>query len=255
VIDVVIPAYGNLDITSRAFHAVLFNGMRKQRITVVDNGSHDGALAPLKPIVESFGHRFIRLDKNVGPYGAVNAGLALADADIWAVVCNDVAPLPFSMQYLVDGLDQAHFVGAVEVQDEMFNTTDALEMAESGPEGCKFEPGVFFSCFVGKAEDFIKVGPFDERYRITYGDTDWEQRVSDLGMKYVRALHAPVFHGASVTRKRRGLEQDLTDDQMDHAAFLEKWKDRPDVVVRHPMEDTAFKRAWTAREWSIRGHH
>jgi len=260
-LDVIIPAYRNLDITARAFFGVLLNSPRDTRITLVDNGS-EGTLDALKPVVLSLGQRWLGIDVNVGPYGAVNAGLALCDRELVSVVCNDVVVLPFSLAALVEAVsDKNPSVGAVELQDSYFCGDELLEKIEdeglrSGPPTLR--PGVFFSCFVAKRSLFLadQVGLFDERFRLTYGDTDWEQRYADLGYTHLVAPFAPVFHGASVTRKRLGIDEDIRVDTTDYACFIDKWTglSRHDVVAKHPPENTAFKRAWTEREWRRVGH-
>jgi GT2 family glycosyltransferase len=252
--DIVIPAYGNLDITSRAFFGCALNAPKGAKITLVDNGSGD-VLTPLKPVVESLGHRFLKIEVNVGPYGAVNAGLAEGNHDVVAVVCNDVVPLPYALDRLRSGLERFSIVGAVELQTSPYCTDDLILEAEN--KGLynqeKFTPGVFFSCFVTTRAVFSKVGMFDSRFKLTFGDTDWEQRAADAGCAYMRANHAPVFHGSSVTRKRLGLDADMRVDTADHKVFLEKWQHRPDVVAKHPLENPDFKRAFVKNEWSYRG--
>jgi GT2 family glycosyltransferase len=253
-VDIVIPAYGNLDITARAFLGCVLNAPKGAQITLVDNGSGE-TLTPLRPIVESLGHRFLKIEVNVGPYGAVNAGLACGNSDVVAIVCNDVVPLPYSLERMRSGLDRYPIVGAVELQTAPYCTDDLiLEAEDKGLYDAEvFEPGVFFSCFVTSRSVFSKVGLFDSRFKLTFGDTDWEQRASDLGYAYVQARHAPVFHGSSVTRKRLGLDADMRVDVADHKTFLDKWQHRTDVLAKHPLENLDFKRAFVKNEWSYRG--
>ena len=252
---IIIPAYGNLDITSRAFFGCLLNGPPAARITVVDNGSPDDCLAPLKPIVESHGHDWIRIDPNIGPYGAVNEAIEASTDDVIAVVCNDVVPLPYSLAYLEDCIHSVDVAAAVELQTSPFNTDVLLdEVNDKGlRDSACMRRGVFFSCFVTTRSVYDKVGLFDDRFKLTFGDTDWEQRVSDAGLVYEVAEHAPVYHGSSVTRKRLGIDADMQVDVSDHLSFLAKWKHRPDVVANHPLEDKAFKRRFVENEWSYRG--
>jgi GT2 family glycosyltransferase len=255
-VDIIIPAYKNLDISSRAFFGCLMNRPSPEdRILFVDNGS-EGALDPLKPIVEAHGQEWIHIEDNVGPYGAVNAGLAQAGDGVIAVVCNDVVPLPFSLARMAGALtDKTPVIGACEIQTSPYNTDALIAEAEDRgfyrDEGLR--PGVFFSCFVTTRNIYQLVGEFDTRFRLTFGDTDWEQRLADHSAPYMIHSGAPVYHGSSVTRKRLGLEEDMRVDIGDHIAFREKWHHRTDVLARHPMEDINFKMSFVEREWSYRG--
>jgi GT2 family glycosyltransferase len=253
-LDVVIIAYNNPDITTRSVLSVLY-GEPHARIILVDNGSKE-PFKGLKPLLKAGGHTYLRLPQNLGPYGAANAGIAQVKTERFAFMCNDCAILPGSLRRLSALVsDEYPYVSATEFQADRFDSYYALPFAT--PDAARIGPGVFFTCFVTKKAFADKVGLFDERYRLTYGDTDWEQRANDLlkkeGKSLVRSPSVKVFHGASVTRKRLGLEADLRVDLADLRAFHEKWKDRPDVLQAHPGEDIDRKRAYTANEWSYRG--
>jgi len=255
-IDLIIPAYGNLDITSRCVHAAALFGVPNQRITLVDNGSsqhkpeHD--LTPLKAWLEATGHQFIRLDPNVGPYAAVNAGIRTTSAPLVAIVCNDVALLPGSLSLLIEAVSDAFPVIAANEIHGPYDTVDVINrVPQLDPV---LIPGVFFSCVVIRRDVFDRVGLFDPNYRLTYGDTDWEQRYADSGGQNVRRQDAFVYHGCSVTRKRLGIDTDLRVDVGDYRTFQKKWRDRPDVLQKHPPEDVNLKRQFLQAEWPRIGH-
>lgn len=255
--DVVIIAYNNPDITLRAVVSVLY-GEPSARIILIDNGSRED-LSPIGDMLCSRGHVFERLEANRGPYGAANAGIAHVRTEKFCFMCNDCAVFPGALRRLIVGLNEQYpYVCASEVQDKEFDPALFALLPEAVPPAMKVrklnvEPGVFFTCFAAYKTFVEEIGPFDEDYQLTYGDTDWEQRANDFlkdtGRQLVQARDVVVFHGASVTRKRMGIEHDLAVDRRDYDTFARKWADRLDVMIRHPDEDVAV-RQHTERGWT-----
>lgn len=261
LLDIIVPAYNNPDITARCLSGVFVTAPKGTRVILVNNGSTDERVADLRHYVAAMGGVYIGLPVNCGPYGAVNAGLAARAADPapkWGVVCNDAVPLPGAFHNLLANVadDRYPYLAALEVQD---SAGFDLVRLEAGLSKANLPNGVlpgkpFFTCFVATQALLEAVGGFDERFKLTYGDTDWEQRATDVLGKPLHTLcSAPCYHGASVTRKRLGIEEDVRVDCADQQAFLDKWADRPDIMARHRKEDVDFKKNWLAREWSIRG--
>lgn len=253
-LDIIIPAFNNPDITSRCLSALSLFAPKGSRTILVDNGSVD-AVKDLKAQVEAMGGTYLRLDPNCGPYGAVNAGLDIATADKVAIVCNDIVVLPGTLQVMADLVsDQTPYIGATGILAQEFNFYDIMLRAalQGGFNRTLLYSGVCFSCFVAQRSLFGSesgVGRFDERFGITFGDTDWEQRYEDSGRPALLAANALVFHGHGVSRKRGGIEADIRNDLRDYNAFVEKWKDRPDVLAKHPRESEEQKRAALNTFW------
>lgn len=246
MLDIILLAYNNLDITFRALASIALFKPRGSRIILVDNGSTD-AVPTLAEAVKSTGGIYVRVEPNAGPYRGVNAGLRASTAEYLAIVCNDIVVLPGALDemLLIAQGGRFPYVGATGLLGPEFNFADVQfrrAMLDGGsPRGVI--PGVCFSCCVFSRSVLDSVGSFDERFGITFGDTDWEQRLQDSGVTPVLATHAYVYHGHGVTRKRGGLEADLIKDTADHCAFLEKWGDRADVCAKHPLEAPDSKRA------------
>jgi GT2 family glycosyltransferase len=260
-LDVVVIAYNNLDLTARAVVSVLYSEPQA-RVILVDNGSKAEDLSVLRPLLEARGHLYIRREDNGGPYVAANAGIAHVKTAQFVVLCNDAAVFPGSLRRMAASLsDKMPYLAAREVQDVRFDPaflSAAPEIAHptAAPQ-LLGSPGVFFTCFAVNKDFFDQVGPFDERFRLTFGDTDWEQRANDIlnksGQSLTQTETIVVFHGGSVTRKRLGVEADLKVDVGDHVSFMDKWKDRQDVLTKHPREDVNGKREFLKREWPTFG--
>lgn len=257
-IDIIVIAYNNLDLTTKCLASIEMFAPREHHTILVDNGSTDATPA-LGRALEAQGHTYVRLDPNGGPYVAANAGLDRCETDLVALLCNDVALYPNSLQYLMAAVDDTRpIIGAVEFCEggyyDVGRAVHAIETVYGLRRTPALSPGVFFSCFVAQrrlfeADTAGAVGRFDPAYRLTYGDTDWEQRLADLGLPYYRATHAPVFHGQSVTRKRMGIDASVAVDVDDYKTFAKKWAERPDVLAKHPPENVEGKKNFLAGEW------
>lgn len=256
--DVVVISFNNVDLTTRAVISVLYTEP-SARVILVDNGSSK-PFKELRGLLKSRGHEYIRLPNNLGPYGAANAGIERVRTERFVLMCNDCAALPGTLRALVGAVSDEHpYVCASEVQsawfDPAFHRPAVTEASTS-----VLESGVFFTCFAVQKKFVDEVGPFDPDFKLTFGDTDWEQRASDILVArkipvpreghLFQAPNVRVFHGASVTRKRLGIDRDLEVDLADHRTFHEKWASRPDVMRKHPMENFEFKKAWLEREWA-----
>jgi GT2 family glycosyltransferase len=257
-LDLIIPAYNNLDITFRCVAAIKVFAPREAHTILVDNGSRDtprDAVHTLKESVESIGGTYLRLDPNRGPYGAVNAGIALAKSDVIGVVCNDVVVLPGTIQAMFALVSpERPYIGATSIPYGEFDYTGYLSTAVL--TGMIQLPiarrGFHFSCFLAHRSLYDRVGLYDDQFGLTFGDTDHEQRIADAGITPLCVSSALVYHGHGVGRKRGGIDADLRNDLRDYASFVEKWKDRPDVLERHPREDAEAKRAFLeTKGWTV----
>lgn len=242
LLDLIVPAYNNPDITARCLAALTLYKTPSTRIIYVNNGSEDPRMADLAGFVTARGGLYIHVEKNAGPYRAVNLGLAAGKSLLVGVVCNDVVVLPNTIDALIAALRPElgiPVVGAVEVPGlgewSFVDTVMAVNNNRTAYGNNLSPQQGFFSCFVGfrSVFDDEAVGGFDERFRVTFGDADWEERYKDAGLVYGKVHNAPVYHGISTTRKRLGLEADVRTDFLDHEAFKDKWRGRPDVLARH----------------------
>ncbi len=248
--DIIIPAYNGVDITARLLSSLkLF--APEYPIILVDNGSQED-MRPLRALLAEQ-DTFVQLDVNVGPYGAVNHAIRLSSAEKIAIVCNDVVVMPGTMQILDHRLHASTGVCAVGAQDvirphfDWYEMNAVITLAGLREKEMLVRARGHFTCFAAYRELFEadKVGPFDDKFRVTFGDTDWETRYRESGFQFYQAMNAPIFHGHSVTRKRLGLEVDITNDQADHEYFHQKWSHRPDIQAEHPLTSSERRRTDT----------
>lgn len=248
-LDIVLLAYNNPDITFRCLASLEMFAPRGHRVILVDNGSTD-AVATFGPMLTSRGHSYVRLDPNQGPYAAANAGIAEAETDLVCVICNDVVVMPCSLVIMMAQVDDERpYMGATQIIGKSFDylSSEAFIQTNNLRQAGTLSEGAFFTCFVAQRSlfDVTRVGPFDEQFLLTYGDTDWEHRLVDYGKQLLKSDAAPVYHGHSQTRKRLGKEHDMRADTADFGRFLTKWADRPDVLALHTMRTPAEREVGT----------
>jgi len=258
MLDVILPIYNTPDIEDRCIRYLLTPGGMPEgaRLIVVDDCSpNPETFLKWGSVLDVLGHRAVRRTGNGGCHAAWNTGIREArhGADI-ALIGSDVVVPPGALRRLHElttALD-VDLVGARDASAETWDPEHALgpliaananDMVDAEFEGC------ITSCCVIRAGALERVGLFDEQFRITFGDSDWNQRARDAGCQLVTVNNVVVFHGKSVTRKRLGVDFDLEVDMADHHRFLEKWKDRPDVTAQHPLSEVDITRLSKAYCW------
>ena len=191
-LTVVLPVHGRADELDRALAA-----LRPLRCLVVD----DASPAPLTPDAE-----VIRLDENVGPAGARNAGLAKVGTPYVAFVDCDVTVSAETMlrlgRHFAD--DRVALVApriegrARSERPRWFERYD--ERAASlglGEVGCSVRPGAAVgwlpsACLVGRTDRLGEIGGFDATMRVGE-DVDLVWRLVDAG-ETVRYDPSEVAH-------------------------------------------------------------
>jgi len=80
-----------------------------------------------------------------------------------------------------------------------------------------------------------KVGLFDEQFFLTFGDTDYVERMRDAHIDYGTIMPHRVLH--LVRKQIKVLDEGLTNwlTTWDEQLFRHKWKNRPEVLERHPL--------------------
>lgn len=238
MLDIVIPALNQVDLTWRCLTHIFTFPANDMRVILVDDGSTDST-----PLVGEFlktrGHKYIRHDTNKGPHAAWNTGWRAGSGDRVLFINNDVAVFGSTLEVFEAATRPyacVHEVIGRWDPGEMAVYVDGLQTDDQRPLAGSFEPGYQHSCFAVDREILERVGGFDEQFFLTYGDTDFMLRVKDAtGVEPVILKKAVAFHGVSVTRRRAfGLEGDTNRDLADRERFEAKWAGRPEVLAAHP---------------------
>lgn len=91
-VDVVIPVYGNLEITRQCLASLQFQLVQNANVIVVDDAGPTEVITPLQ--VEFPDVTFLRLSQNVGFASACNAGIRAGTGEVVIVMNNDVEADP-----------------------------------------------------------------------------------------------------------------------------------------------------------------
>jgi GT2 family glycosyltransferase len=185
-------------------------------VLVVDNGSTDGSAAKLRERWPRA--RLLEIPENVGVAKALNEGVMKADAELIALLNNDIELEPRWIEELVAALLQHPDAASVSGKLLRFDRRDVIDAAGDGmrwssaafnrgagePDRGQFDrPEPVFSACAGAAlyrrAAFEDVGPFDEDFFAYLEDIDWSLRAQLRGYasRYVPAAVAYHMRGAT----------------------------------------------------------
>jgi GT2 family glycosyltransferase len=253
MVSVVIPVFNKVELTQRCLESVLRNSRALSELTVIDNASSDStpeALLDWEARFSEAGVRFriIRNEQNVGFGRACNEGIRISTGAYVAVVNNDT--------WLMEGWDQA-LINEIEARglDEVgpfFDERPWVENPEArareflirNPRGFRkhFVPILmFFTRGAVERLRFDHGGLFDERFFVTYEDTDLLYRMKQIGLRYGQTSKCYIWHHSMGTRSTPGLLPSGY-EQEGLKLFVEKWGFDP-----RPAEHTLIER-WK-RKW------
>jgi GT2 family glycosyltransferase len=214
-IAAVILNWNGVPDTIRCLRAVI-GGAVRPAVIVVDNGSADDSVARLERLDDDFS--LVKLDRNLGYAGGMNAGIAAARARgaAWVWLLNaDAAPRPGALEALLAHGDRFAVAASRQVTSAGPDTADAepyvvaatLRNGNPQPFGC---PG----CNQGAHEvDVVtgaalliglpwieRVGSFDERFFHYKEEYDLVRRIAEAGGRVGLVCGSEVWHqrGASL---------------------------------------------------------
>lgn len=111
-VSVLVPTYNTRAHIRKAVISLLNQTLHELEVLVVDDASTDGSTEALVDIGDPR-LRVVRLERNVGPSGARNAGIALSRGDCVALLDADDVALPHRMEAQLRVLDARPKVGLV----------------------------------------------------------------------------------------------------------------------------------------------
>ncbi len=234
MIGVVIPVFNKVELTRRCLESLLQNSRAVSSVVVVDNASVDSTPAFLAEAKESFLARgiafdFIRNEENQGFGRACNQGIRKIKED-WIVVLNNDTWLSAEWDLrLVRDADRLGFDVIGPHFDERPWTESMEQRAEEFVAGNRDRSRRHFvpilMCFRRSAVDRLRFdhgGIFDERFFVTYEDTDLRHRMDLSGLRYGQTSNAFIWHQSMGTRSSPGLLAQGYERQ-GLELFIEKW--------------------------------
>jgi len=255
-VTVIMPIFNQIPLAVQALQNVRDFTPRPLKIICVDNASDE----PIQPLADWLGpeHDVIRLTKNFGPYVAMNEGLERADSELVILLCTDTYVLP-RWWVPCEGALRAQHLGWVSPEERTgpYHPRLAWDALRAGylPE---YEVVQEFKSSVGLLDwKRLKetVGYFSDAYFLVFGDTQFVERMNDAGIKAGWVRGAYCQHLGSQSRRLTGIDTDVSREIQDAQTFVAEYKDRPDVLARHPgvelylPENAAHIRAMKAARW------
>ena len=228
---IVMPVHNALAHTMRAVPSLFAQDIPGGvALLVIDNDSADGSrawLQSLSPSPPTPQIQVITIRPQRGVAHAWNVALsALMTNGVPAepyvlVVNNDVILRPDTYRYLV--ADGGPFVTAVGNHDP-----ESIEPPYSEPDPNMTRPHPDFSCFLIRLKAWREIGPFDEEFKIAYGeDADYHCRMKAAGIE-AKSIDLPFLHvgsGSGTLKSAPLLEQEAIRRQADlnRQYFKNKW--------------------------------
>ena len=248
MVTVIIPVFNKVELTKCCLQSVLENSRSVKSVVVVDNGSHDetaSALTDFSPRFESRQISFtvIRNEKNLGFGSACNQGIRIAETEFVAILNNDT--------WVMFDWDQALISAIREKKLDLVGPFfDERPWTEAMPERARqflnqnketyrkhFVPILmFFSQDAIRRLKFDHGGIFDERFFVTYEDTDLLFRMRQLGIRYAQTSLCYIWHQSMGTRSKNTLLPEGYEAE-GLRAFIEKWGFDP-----RPADHTFWER-------------
>lgn len=237
MIDVVIPTRNAPEVLSLCLTHYWANAHDEKlvaSVTLLDNCSEAKGMEAVFNEALRRGAAVIRHERNVGVWTSLNRGLALSRSEKVLVLTSDILLGPGALAELDRVQDESNvwFLGPKVVSDFLQHIPLLYERAD-GP----FVNRATYNgaCWLAPKELYQRVGGFDPRFFICFGDTDFTQRLTDAFYVYGVAEHVPCVHLDKQSRRADYSEgQDTEVEMRDAERFHEKWADRPDVLARHP---------------------
>lgn len=184
---VVMPVRNNLDLTKKAVKTVLAQEV-PTNLLIIDNQSTDGMAEFFR--TSDVGYVYFDPPRSVA--ASWNYGLQFFFNEGYEhvlVVNNDIELRPDTYRRLLE--DGGGFVTAVGVR----------EWPPEGPPSFEKRPHPDFSCYLIRRDTYYKVGPFDEKFLIAFGeDWDYHVRMHQAGV-FAHCIDVPFLHHGSMTIK------------------------------------------------------
>ncbi len=210
--------------TERCLASLCAGDYPRLEVVVVDNGSTDGSVERLAPLVQEPWGRLAPLERNQGFTGGANVGLRLATergADYVFLLNNDATVAPGCLKTLVEAAAARPDVGLVGPQIVWAGQPDRIwsagisvdwprarvlahrdEAAGGWLDGRRLVQGLSAGALLVERAVLERVGLLDERYFAYYEDVDLCLRARRAGFRCLYAGDARVAHAGSASSNR-----------------------------------------------------
>ena len=203
-----VPVFNQVHLTERCLGSLLDNSVLARELVVIDNKSDDSTPAFLKDFKKQiagkgWSMKILTNIENVGFGRACNQGMRAATGEHIAILNNDT--------WLMQGWDAALIRKINELDADMVGpyydegVFDAETIPVKAREFVARNRDKFSSDWVSilmffRRETLDEVGIFDERFFVTYEDSDLRERMDSAGKKYFQVGDCYIWHFSKGTR-------------------------------------------------------
>lgn len=251
-ISIVIPVFNKSELTERCLKSIFENSADAHEMIIIDNASTDDTARVLdgwkqKYIDKGWTFKAVANEKNVGFGRAMNQGARLASGEYLALVNNDTWILPGWDKSLIESM-AAHplvsllcpHINEVKPFDESRILSDGEKFMAKNRSRVRKKFCAVFLFF--RTSDFKKLDGFDERYFVTYEDTDLKERMDREGYKYLTVGNCFVWHQSMATRSSSQKHLPSNYEIQGKSLFMDKWGFDPSL--REKTQSFRMKRRW-----------
>lgn len=244
-VDVIIPCRNAPEVLSLClthYWANAHDNNLVASVTLLDNCSTAPGMDEVLGEATRRGCVVIRHEWNIGVWASVNRGLALARSEFVLVLTSDVLLGPMAIELLLHVRQQElskglRILGPI-VRDGLVALPWLSERSAVSPVNYDHYNGACW--LMDRAllteDDHFGIGWFDPRFYVCFGDVDYMQRVRDGGHTYGVTPMVRCVHLNQQSRQAdHTVDQDNVVEVQDAERFHEKWRNRPDVLARHPI--------------------
>jgi GT2 family glycosyltransferase/SAM-dependent methyltransferase/glycosyltransferase involved in cell wall biosynthesis len=255
-VSIIVPVYNNWELTLACLRSLAFDSSAVQyELIVVDDASTDKTREYLSKVE---GISVVRLKKNSGFIGAVNAGLEVARGRFIVLLNNDTVVLPGWLDALVRTVEVEENVGVVGAKllypDGRLQEAGGIIWRDAsglnyGRYGDAEDPAFNFlrdvdycsgACLLVRKEILDVLGGLDRRYSPAYyEDTDLAFAARKLGYRVLYQPEAKVCHdegSSSGTDESAGVKRY---QKLSRETFRLKWQ--TELLAQHES-DPAIER-------------
>ena len=253
MIDVIIPTKNAphiLAMTMAHYWLNAHNDRLVASVTLLDNCSDAKGMDSVFDDAISRGARVVRHERNVGVWTSLNRGLTLSRSNKVFVLTSDILLAPQALQWLDAIQDDSgcDFLGPTVISDQIEYLWALYE--DPCPAEAVNRSHYNGACWLMTGELIEKVGSFDPRFYICFGDVDYTQRIADAGLSFGVTGAVRCLHMDKQSRQADFTASQDTDVEIrDWERFAEKWGDRPDVMTKHPRPDRIIYNMMKSQYW------
>jgi GT2 family glycosyltransferase len=244
--DVVMLIYNAQAVAVQAIMHLLTFTPESLRFLFVDNASEDArTLAKFRAWLGDE-HVYIRNETNVGVSAGFNQALEESKSQR-VIFCNsDHLVLHGWYWPIVQALDHHDVAWAAPewLPEGPYRISEIWDHIEVDPKFALDFDRHGSSCAVARWP-FLRerIGGFDPRFFLVFGDVDHMERMRDAGLKWALVRGALSRHLGKQSRRVLGAAADTEMELADAERFRQKWRDRPDVRTgRTSSSGTARRR-------------